>query len=175
MLLARSPAQQRFAAAARRAFVDLWRVPFARELIASVNGTDAYQMVEKAVGLRRKRNTDQPALDLGAARLLVEDGVEIDALPTNYNLKIAPCDPHHDARRQAIGAAHLVRGPVRLIHHKALKHPHGLCKLVNAQQQYSSNAAASATRVVVGATACAMHDLDQIRVHEISDGSPWLD
>ena len=57
-------------------------------------------------------------------------------------------------------------GPVRLIHHKALKHPHGLCKLVNA--------AASATRVVVGATACAMHDLNEIRVHEISDGSPWL-
>ena len=65
-------------------------------------------------------------------------------------------------------------GPVRLIHHKALKHPHGLCKLVNAQQQYSSNAAASATRVVVGATACAMHDLSEIRVHEIGDGSPWL-
>ena len=108
----------------------------------------------------------QPALDLGAARLLVEDGVEVDALPTNYNFKIAPCDPHHDARRQALGAAHLVRGPVRLIHHKALKHPHGLCKLVNA--------AASATRVVVGATACAMHDLNEIRVHEISDGSPWL-
>ena len=131
-------------------------------------------MVEKAVGLRRKRNTDQPALDLGAARLLVEDGVEIDALPTNYNFKIAPCDPHHDARRQALGAAHLVRGPVRLIHHKALKHPHTLCKLVNAQQQYSSNAAASATRVVVGATACAMHDLSEIRVHELCDGSPWL-
>ena len=113
-------------------------------------------------------------MDLGAARLLVEDGVEVGALPTNYNFKIAPCDPHHDARRQAIGAAHLVRGPVRLIHHKALKHPHGLCKLVNAQQQYSGNAAASATRVVVGATACAMHDLSEIRVHEISDGSPWL-
>ena len=113
-----------------------------------------------------KRNTDQPALDLGAARLLVEDGVEVDALPTNYNFKIAPCDPHHDARRQALGAAHLVRGPVRLIHHKNLKHPHTLCKLVNA--------AASATRVVVGATACAMHDLSEIRVHEISDGSPWL-
>ena len=103
---------------------------------------------------------------LGAARLLVEDGVEIGALPTNYNFKIAPCDPHHDARRQALGAAHLVRGPVRLIHHKNLKHPHTLCKLVNA--------AASATRVVVGATACAMHDLSEIRVHEISDGSPWL-
>ena len=43
-----------------------------------------------------------------------------------------------------------MRGPVRLIHHKNLKHPHTLCKLVNA--------AASATRVVVGATACAMHD-----------------
>ena len=56
---------------------------------------------------------------------------------------------------------------MRLIHHKNLKHPHTLCKLVNA--------AASATRVVVGATACAMHDLDQIRVREISDGSPWLD
>ena len=83
-----------------------------------------------------------------------------------YNLKIAPCDPHHDARRQALGAAHLVRGPVRLIHHKNLKHPHGLCKLVNA--------AASATRVVVGATACAMHDPNEIRVHEIGDGSPWL-
>ena len=53
-----------------------------------------------------------------------------------------------------------------VIHHKALKHPHTLCKLVNA--------AASATRVVVGATACAMHDLSEIRVHEISDGSPWL-
>ena len=105
-------------------------------------------------------------MDLGAARLLVEGGVEIDALPTTYNFKIAPCDPHHDARRQALGAAHLVRGPVRLIHHKNLKHPHTLCKLVNA--------AASATRVVVGATACAMHDLSEIRVHEISDGSPWL-
>ena len=140
--------------------------PFARELIASVNGTDAYAMVEKAVGLRRKRNTDQPALDLGAARLLVEDGVEVGALPTNYNFKIAPCDPHHDARRQEIGAAHLVRGPVRLIHHKNLKHPHTLRKLVNA--------AASATRVVVGATACAMHDPNQIRVHEMATarGSP---
>ena len=127
---------------------------------------DSYGMVEKAVGLRRKRNTDQPALDLGAARLLVEDGVEIDALPTNYNFKIAPCDPHHDMRRQALGAAHLVRGPVRLIHHKNLKHPHSLCKLVNANVE---------TRVVVGATACAMHDVNQIRVHEISDGSPWLD
>ena len=84
------------------------------------------------------------------------------------------CDPHHDARRQALGAAHLVRGPVRLIHHKNLKHPHTLCKLVNAQQQYSSNAAASATRVVVGATACAMRDPNEIRVHEIGDGSPWL-
>ena len=72
----------------------------------------------------------------------------------------------YDTRRQALGAAHLVRGPVRLIHHKNLKHPHTLCKLVNA--------AASATRVVVGATACAMHDVNQIRVHEISDGSPWL-
>ena len=113
-------------------------------------------------------------MDLGAARLLVEDGVEVDALPTNYNFKIAPCDPHHDMRRQALGAAHLVRGPVRLIHHKALKHPHTLCKLVNAQQQYSNNAAASATRVVVGATACAMHDLSEIRVHELCDGSPWL-
>ena len=60
----------------------------------------------------------------------------------------------------------MVRGPVRLIHHKNLKHPHTLCKLVNAD--------ASATRVVVGATACAMHDVNQIRVHEISDGSPWL-
>ena len=100
------------------------------------------------------------------ATAIVEDGVEVDALPTNYNFKIAPCDPHHDTRRQALGAAHLVRGPVRLIHHKALKHPHTLCKLFNA--------AASATRVVVGATACAMHDLDSIHVHEISDGSPWL-
>ena len=162
------------AAAARQAFVDLWRAPLTSDVIASVKGTDAYAMVEKAVSLRRKRNTDQPALDLGAARLLVEGGIEIDALPTTYNFKIAPCDPHHDARRQALGAAHLVRGPVRLIHHKALKHPHTLCKLVNAQQQYSSNAAASATRVVVGATACAMHDLSEIRVHEISDGSPWL-
>ena len=124
-------------------------------------------MVEKAVSLRRKRNTDQPALDLGAARLLVEGGVEIDALPTTYNFKVAPCDPHHDMRRQALGAAHLVRGPVRLIHHKNLKHPHTLCKLVNA--------AASATRVIEGATACAMHDVNQIRVREISDGSPWLD
>ena len=84
------------------------------------------------------------------------------------------CPTSDDARRQALGAAHLVRGPVRLIHHKAIKHPHGLCKLVNAQQQYSSNAAASATRVVVGATACAMHDLSEIRVHEIGNGSPWL-
>ena len=83
------------------------------------------------------------------------------------HFKIAPCDPNHDARRQALGAAHLVRGPVRLIHHKNLKHPHTLCKLVNA--------AASATRVVVGATACAMHDLDRIDVHELRDGSPWLD
>ena len=83
VLLARSPAQRRFAAAARRAFVDLWRVPFARELIASVNGTDAYAMVEKAVGLRRKRNTDQPALDLGAARLLVEGGAEVNARDAN--------------------------------------------------------------------------------------------
>ena len=33
---------------------------------------------------------------------------------------------------------------------------------------------AAATRVVVGATACAMHDLNEIRVHEIGDGSPWL-
>ena len=136
-------------------------------MIASVNGTDSYDMVAKAISLRRKRNTDQPALDLGAARLLVEGGIEIDALPTTYNFKIAPCDPHHDARRQALGAAHLVRGPVRLIHHKNLKHPHTLCKLVNA--------AAPAPRVVVGATACAMHDVDQIRVHELRDGSPWLD
>ena len=105
-------------------------------------------------------------MDLGAARLLVEGGVEIDALPTTYNFKIAPCDPHHDARRQALGAAHLVRGPVRLIHHKNLKHPHTLCKLVNA--------AAPAPRVVVGATACAMHDLNQISVHELRDGGPWL-
>ena len=68
----------------------------------------------------------------------------------------------------AIGqACREVRGPVRLIHHKNLKHPHTLCKLVNA--------AASATRVVVGATACAMRDPNEIRVHEISDGSPWLD
>ena len=117
--------------------------------------------------MRRKRNTDQPALDLGAARLLVEGGIEVDALPTTYNFKIAPCDPHHDTRRQALGAAHLVRGPVRLIHHKNLKHPHTLCRLVNA--------AAPAPRVVVGATACAMHDLDQIRVRELRDGSPWLD
>ena len=119
---------------------------------------------------QRKERTNHSAYDLPS---VVEDGVEVDALPTNYNFKIAPCDPHHDMRRQALGAAHLVRGPVRLIHHKALKHPHGLCKLVNAQQQYSGNAAASATRVVVGATACAMHDLNEIRVHEISDGSPW--
>ena len=56
---------------------------------------------------------------------------------------------------------------MRLIHHKNLKHPHTLCKLVNA--------AASATRVVVGATACAMHDVNQISVHELRDGSPWLD
>ena len=35
--------------------------------------------------------------------------------------------------------------------------------------------AAPAPRVVVGATACAMHDPNEIRVHEISDGSPWLD
>ena len=61
----------------------------------------------------------------------------------------------------------LVRGPVRLIHHKNLKHPHTLCKLVNA--------AASATRVIEGATACAMHDVNQMRVHELRDGSPWLD
>ena len=86
----------------------------------------------------------------------------------NYTSHTTPSDKRvgNDARRQALGAAHLVRGPVRLIHHKALKHPHTLCKLVNA--------AASATRVVVGATACAMHDLSEIRVHEISDGSPWL-
>ena len=69
-------------------------------------------------------------------------------------------------RRQALGAAHLVRGPVRLIHHKNMKHPHTLCKLVNANVE---------TRVVVGATACAMHDPDEIRVHELRDGSPWLD
>ena len=56
---------------------------------------------------------------------------------------------------------------MRLIHHKNLKHPHTLCKLVNA--------AASAPRVVVGATACAMHDVNQIRVHEIDGESPWLD
>ena len=105
-------------------------------------------------------------MDLGTARLLVEDGIEIDALPTTYNFKVAPCDPHHDMRRQALGAAHLVRGPVRLIHHKNLKHPHTLCRLVNA--------AAPAPRVVVGATACAMHDLNQISVHELRDGSPWL-
>ena len=105
-------------------------------------------------------------MDLGAARLLVEGGVEIDALPTTYNFKIAPCDPHHDARRQALGAAHLVRGPVRLIHHKNLKHPHTLCKLVNANVE---------TRVVVGATACAMHDPNEISVHELREGSPWLD
>ena len=37
------------------------------------------------------------------------------------------------------------------------------------------NANAPAPRVVVGATACAMHDVNQIRVREISDGSPWLD
>ena len=51
-------------------------------------------------------------------------------------------------------------------YHKNLKHPHTLCKLVNANVE---------TRVVVGATACAMHDVNQIRVREISDGSPWLD
>ena len=62
---------------------------------------------------------------------------------------------------------HLVRGPVRLIHHKNLKHPHSPCKLVNA--------AAAAPRVVVGATACAMHDPSEIRVDELRDGSPWLD
>ena len=56
---------------------------------------------------------------------------------------------------------------MRLIHHKNLKHPHTLCKLVNA--------AASATRVIEGATACAMHDVNQIRVLELRDGSPWLD
>ena len=60
----------------------------------------------------------------------------------------------------------MVRGPVRLIHHKNLKHPHTLCKLVNV---------VSETRVVVGATACAMHDPSEIRVHELRDGSPWLD
>ena len=131
------------------------------------NHDDAPTAGQRVARGRRKRNTDQPALDLGAARLLVEDGVEIDALPTTYNFKIAPCDPHHDMRRQALGAAHLVRGPVRLIHHKNMKHPHTLCKLVNA--------AASAPRVVVGATACAMHDPSEIRVHELRDGSPWLD
>ena len=126
---------------------------------------------------QRKERTDQPPSNFpnvdvhgilfGAARLLVESGVEVDALPTTYNFKIAPCDPHHNMRRQALGAAHLVRGPVRLIHHKNLKHPHTLCKLVNA--------AASATRVIEGATACARRDPNEIRVHEISDGSPWLD
>ena len=71
-------------------------------------------------------------------------------------------------RRLSQGEASVdVRGPVRLIHHKNLKHPHTLCKLVNA--------AAPAPRVVVGATACAMRDPNEIRVHEISDGSPWLD
>ena len=54
---------------------------------------------------------------------------------------------------------------MRLIHHKNLKHPHTLCKLVNANVE---------TRVVVGATACAMHDVNQISVHELRDGSPWL-
>ena len=78
--------------------------------------------------------------------------------------------PRFTAKSDALRVQH---GPERICH-KNLKHPHGLCKLVNAQQQYSSNAAASATRVVVGATACAMHDLNEIRVHEISDGSPWL-
>ena len=64
------------------------------------------------------------------------------------------------------GMAH--EGDLRdLAAYKNLKHPHTLCKLVNA--------AASATRVVVGATACAMHDLDQISVLELRDGSPWLD
>ena len=60
----------------------------------------------------------------------------------------------------------MVRGRVRLIHHKNLKHPHTLCKRVNA--------AASAPRVVVGATACAMRDPNEIRMHELRDGSPWL-
>ena len=75
---------------------------------------------------------------------------------------------HGEASKQNgfLDFCHFVRGPVRLIHHKNLKHPHTLCKLVNA--------AASATRVIEGATACAMHDPSEIRVREISDGSPWL-
>ena len=98
-------------------------------------------------------------------RLLLLAAVVLSGAPVDAR-KAAGQGAVRAARHQALGAAHLVRGPVRLIHHKALKHPHTLCKLVNA--------AASATRVVVGATACAMHDLDSIHVLEISDGSPWL-
>jgi hypothetical protein len=58
VLLKRSPRQQRFAAYARRAFVDLWSGTYTKAVIASINGTDSYDMVAKAVGLRRKRNTD---------------------------------------------------------------------------------------------------------------------
>ena len=41
----------------------------------------------------------------------------------------------------------------------------GMCKKINAR---------TGARAVVGVSKCAMHDLDSIHVHEISDGSPWL-
>ena len=98
-------------------------------------------------------------------RLLLLAAVVLSGAPVDAR-KAAGQGAVRAARHQALGAAHLVRGPVRLIHHKNLKHPHTLCKLVNANVE---------TRVVVGATACAMHDVTQIRVRELRDGSPWLD
>ena len=96
---------------------------------------------------------DQPALNLAAARF-----GDVHALPTNYNFRVSSrCED----------AAHLVRGPVRVVHHHEMTAAtaKGLCQKINAR---------TGARAVVGVSKCAMHDLDSIHVHEISDGSPWL-
>ena len=113
VLLRRSPAAARWAAALRRAYADAWTAP----------------------RTPKKRGTDQPALDLAAARLeAADDGVA--ALPTTMNFKIAPwCsrDGHDGGPR--LKAAHVVLGPVRVFHHKGLEPAAAkrLCRAANAR------------------------------------------
>jgi len=139
VLLRRSPAAARWAAALRRAYADAWTAP----------------------RTPKKRGTDQPALDLAAARLeAAGDGVA--ALPTTMNFKIAPwCsrDGHDGGPR--LKAAHVVLGPVRVLHHKGLEPAAAkrLCRAANAR---------SDLRVVRDASKCGLNGRSSIAVEPLA-------